>query len=323
MAMRPKPVVVSLVLAIAAAITSVDPARPAGGTRRPGAADGAALAPHRALPGRPHESRRRHSVATQRVLRRRRERRRLEDDGLPDGPGRRSSTTSPPDRSAPSRSRRAIRASSTSAAAKACSARTSPSATASTSPTDAGATWTHLGLRDGQQIPQIVVDPRNPNRLFVAVLGHPYGPNEERGIFRSTDGGQSFQKVLYKDADTGGVDLVFDPSTSDTVYAVLWQARQGPWENGVFTGPGSGVFKSTDGGNTWRPIVNGPADVRRRRARPHRHRGRAESAVAAVRDGRGHEHAAGCTDRTMRGETWIARQQRSARDRARQSTSPK
>src|SRR5580765_6263082 len=106
--------------------------------------------------------------------------------------------------------------------------------------TDAGATWTHLGLRDGQQIPQIIVDPRNPNRLFVAVLGHPYGPNEERGIYRSTDGGQSFQKVLYKDADTGGVDLVFDPSTSETVYAVLWQARQGPWENGVFTGPGSG-----------------------------------------------------------------------------------
>jgi len=123
--------------------------------------------------------------------------------------------------------------------------------------TDAGATWTHLGLRDGQQIPQIIVDPRNPNRLFVAVLGHPYGPNEERGIYRSTDGGQSFQKVLYKDADTGGVDLVFDPSTSETVYAVLWQARQGPWENGVFTGPGSGVFKSTDGGTTWRPIVKG------------------------------------------------------------------
>src|SRR5262249_11131986 len=123
--------------------------------------------------------------------------------------------------------------------------------------TDSGATWTHLGLKDGQQIPQIIVDPRNPNRLFVAVLGHPYGPNEERGIFRSTDGGQTFQKVLYKDADTGGVDLLFDPSTNETVYAVLWQARQGPWENGVFTGPGSGVFKSTDGGANWRPIVKG------------------------------------------------------------------
>src|SRR3954471_6797191 len=73
--------------------------------------------------------------------------------------------------------------------------------------TDAGKTWTHLGLRDGQQIPQIVVDPKNPDRVFVAVLGHPYGPNEERGIFRSTDGGRTFEKVLYKDADTGGIDL--------------------------------------------------------------------------------------------------------------------
>jgi photosystem II stability/assembly factor-like uncharacterized protein len=123
--------------------------------------------------------------------------------------------------------------------------------------TDAGVTWTHLGLRDGQQIPQIVVDPRNASRLFVAVLGHPYGPNEERGIYRSTDGGKSFDKVLYKDADTGGVDVVLDPSTSDTVYAVLWQARQGPWENGVFTGAGSAVYKSTDGGTSWHPIVSG------------------------------------------------------------------
>ena len=80
--------------------------------------------------------------------------------------------------------------------------------------TDAGKTWTHLGLRDGQQIPQIVVDPRNPNRLFVAVLGHPYGPNEERGIFRSTDGGQTFQKVLYKDENTGGYDVDIDPGES-------------------------------------------------------------------------------------------------------------
>jgi photosystem II stability/assembly factor-like uncharacterized protein len=123
--------------------------------------------------------------------------------------------------------------------------------------TDGGATWTHLGLRDGQQIPQIVVDPRNPDRLFVAVLGHPYGPSEERGIFRSTDGGRTFQKVLYRDQDTGGSDVGLDPSSSDVVYAALWQARQGPWENGVFTGPGSGVFKSIDGGMTWRPIVTG------------------------------------------------------------------
>ena len=123
--------------------------------------------------------------------------------------------------------------------------------------TDAGETWTHLGLRDGQQIPQIIVDPDDANRLFVAVLGHPYGPNEERGIFRSTNGGRTFEKVLYKDENTGGVDVAFDPSDAQTVYAVLWEAREGPWENGVFRGPGSGLFKSTDGGDTWRPLTEG------------------------------------------------------------------
>ena len=92
--------------------------------------------------------------------------------------------------------------------------------------TDAGKTWTHLGLRDGQQIPQIIVDPNDPDRLFVAVLGHPYGPNAERGIFRSTDGGQTFEKVLYKDENTGGIDVVFDPVNPDIVYAVLWESRQ-------------------------------------------------------------------------------------------------
>jgi photosystem II stability/assembly factor-like uncharacterized protein len=122
---------------------------------------------------------------------------------------------------------------------------------------DGGETWRHLGLRDGQQIPQIIVDPRDPDRLFVAVLGHPYGPNEERGIFRSTDGGQTFEKVLYRDADTGGADIVFDPLDPDIIYAVLWEARQGPWENGVFSGPGSGIHKSNDGGTTWRPLTRG------------------------------------------------------------------
>ena len=122
---------------------------------------------------------------------------------------------------------------------------------------DAGQTWTHLGLRDGQQIPQIVVDPTNPDRLFVAVLGHPYGPNTERGIFRSLDGGQSFDKVLYRDEDTGGIDVLFDPTNANKIYAVLWEARQAPWENGVFSGPGSGIFVSEDGGDTWRPLTEG------------------------------------------------------------------
>src|SRR5579859_3922957 len=103
--------------------------------------------------------------------------------------------------------------------------------------TDGGLSWRHLGLRDGQQICSILVDPKDPRRLFVAVLGHPYGPNEERGVFRSNDGGESFQKVLYKDADTGATALGFDPSNSQIVYASLWQGRQGPWENGGWSGP--------------------------------------------------------------------------------------
>jgi len=123
--------------------------------------------------------------------------------------------------------------------------------------TDGGKTWTHLGLRDGQQIPAIAVDPSDPNRLFVAVLGHPYGPNEERGIFRSTDGGQTFTKVLYRDENTGGVDVILDPSNPRVVYAALWEARQGPWENAAFQGNGSGLFKSIDGGTTWKDLSAG------------------------------------------------------------------
>lgn len=123
--------------------------------------------------------------------------------------------------------------------------------------TDAGKTWTHLGLRDTQQIAQVVVDPTDADRVFVAALGHPYGPNTERGIFRSTDGGNSFERVLYKDENTGGVDVQIDPLNPAVVYASLWQARQGPWENGDFRGPNSGLFKSTDSGTTWRQLTTG------------------------------------------------------------------
>jgi len=125
---------------------------------------------------------------------------------------------------------------------------------------DGGRTWKHLGLREGQQIPQIAVDPKDPDRLFVAVLGHPYGPNEQRGIFRSTDGGESFQRVLYEDADTGGVDVLLDPTNPKIVYAALWEARQAPWENGQFSGPGSGLYKSIDGGTTWKLLTQGLPD---------------------------------------------------------------
>jgi photosystem II stability/assembly factor-like uncharacterized protein len=124
--------------------------------------------------------------------------------------------------------------------------------------TDGGQSWEHLSLRTAQQISAIIVDPHDANRVFAAALGHPYGPNPERGVFRSTDGGASWEKVLYKDENTGAVDLAFDPSDAQTVYAVLWSARQAPWEIGEsFKGPGSGLFKSTDGGATWQPLTGG------------------------------------------------------------------
>jgi photosystem II stability/assembly factor-like uncharacterized protein len=126
---------------------------------------------------------------------------------------------------------------------------------------DAGKTWTHLGLRDGQQIPQIAVDPRDPNRILVAVAGHPYGPNEERGIFRSSDGGKTFDKVLYKDENVGGADVLIDPTNPDVAYAALWEARQGPWENAAWNGNGGGIFKSIDNGRTWRQLKGGLPDA--------------------------------------------------------------
>jgi photosystem II stability/assembly factor-like uncharacterized protein len=124
--------------------------------------------------------------------------------------------------------------------------------------TDAGLTWTHLGLRDGQQIPQIIVDPRNPDRVFAAVLGHPYGPNEERGIYRSLDGGKTFDRVLYVDENTGGSEVAFDPRDPTIVYAGLWESRQGPWENAAWSGTNGGLFKSTDGGATWSRLQLAP-----------------------------------------------------------------
>jgi photosystem II stability/assembly factor-like uncharacterized protein len=129
--------------------------------------------------------------------------------------------------------------------------------------TDAGKTWTHLGLRDGLQIPALAIDPRDPNRVFAAVLGHPYGPSEERGLFRSTDGGQTWQKAIYKDENTGASAVEIDASNPDVIYASMWEAREGPWEdNNEVNGTGGGLFKSTDGGNTWHPLTNGlPKDL--------------------------------------------------------------
>jgi photosystem II stability/assembly factor-like uncharacterized protein len=120
---------------------------------------------------------------------------------------------------------------------------------------DGGKHWTHIGLSDSRQIGRIAVDPRNPDNVFVAALGHAYGPNSQRGVFRTVDGGKHWTKVLYKNADTGAVDLAFKPGAPDTIYAALWQTRRPPWS--VYppsNGPGSGLYVSHDGGSHWRQI---------------------------------------------------------------------
>ena len=123
---------------------------------------------------------------------------------------------------------------------------------------NAGKTWTHLGLRQSEQIPAIAVDPQNANIVFAAVLGHPYGPSSERGIFKSTDGGKTWKKVLYKNDRTGGSDVVIDPRNPNVVYASLWEDTMAPWEdNNEYSGSEGGLFKSTDGGETWHPLKNG------------------------------------------------------------------
>src|SRR5438067_7736398 len=124
--------------------------------------------------------------------------------------------------------------------------------------TDAGATWTHLGLDNTRQLARVIVDPANPDVVFVAALGHAYGANPDRGVYRSRDGGATWQKVLFRSNDLGAVDLTLDPGNARTIYASLWNTRRPPWS--VYPpsyGPGSGLFKSTDGGDTWQPLTRG------------------------------------------------------------------
>src|SRR5277367_4980433 len=123
---------------------------------------------------------------------------------------------------------------------------------------DGGITWTHLALEDAQQIPDLAVDPRDPNRLYAAVLGHPFGPSSQRGIYRSLDGGKTWSRVLYVDDDTGASFVRIDPQNSQVLYAGLWNVRAGPWEdNNVYNGKKGGLFKSTDGGEHWRRLAEG------------------------------------------------------------------
>ncbi len=122
---------------------------------------------------------------------------------------------------------------------------------------DAGNSWRHLGLADTHAIGRIRIHPTDPDRAYVAALGHPFGPNTERGVFRTTDGGKTWEKVLFRDEHTGAVDLVIDPSDPDVLYATLWQVYRRPWR--LWSGgEGSGIFKSTDGGDSWSEITRNP-----------------------------------------------------------------
>ncbi|MYE35306.1 MAG: glycosyl hydrolase [Gemmatimonadales bacterium] len=122
---------------------------------------------------------------------------------------------------------------------------------------DAGKTWRHLGLADTHAIGRIRIHPTDPDRAYVAALGHPFGPNPERGVFRTTDGGDTWEKVLFRDERTGAVDLVLDPSDPGVLYATLWQVYRKPWR--LWSGgEGSGIFKSTDGGDTWTELTRSP-----------------------------------------------------------------
>jgi photosystem II stability/assembly factor-like uncharacterized protein len=122
---------------------------------------------------------------------------------------------------------------------------------------DAGKTWSHIGLENVQQIGGLAVDLKNENRVFAAVLGHPYAANTDRGVYRTTDGGKTWQKVFYIDENTGAIQVTIDPSNPDVVYADMWMSQLGPWENSEWHGKNSGLYKSTDGGATWKKLTNG------------------------------------------------------------------
>ena len=219
------------------------------------------------LSRRPHQGGRRRAEPALHVLHRHGERRRVEDHRRRAAPGSRSSTTSRPDRSAA-----VAVAPSDPNIIYVGSGEGLPRPDLAVGDgiyksTDAGKTWTHLGLRDAQQIPKHR-DRSEESRTACSSprSAIPTARNEERGIFRSTDGGETFERVLFKDENTGGKDVDIDPSNPDIVYATMWEERQGPWENGAWGGTNGGIFKSTDGGTTWKQLTQGAA--RRHRSTP-------------------------------------------------------
>lgn len=118
---------------------------------------------------------------------------------------------------------------------------------------DSGRTWKHIGLADTSQISRVRVHPRNPDLVYVAALGRIYGPHDERGVFRSKDGGKTWEKILFRNNKTGAIDLILDPSNPRIIYAALWEANRTPYSL-TSGGPGSGLFKSVDGGDAWTEI---------------------------------------------------------------------
>src|SRR5256714_6154272 len=120
--------------------------------------------------------------------------------------------------------------------------------------TDGGKTWTRAGLRDAGQVAKIVLHPGNADVVYAAAFGHVFGPNPMRGVYRSADGGKTWNKVLSRNDSTGAIDLVMDPTNPRILYAALWQAQRSPWDFSS-GGKGSGLFKSTDGGDTWSELT--------------------------------------------------------------------
>ena len=123
--------------------------------------------------------------------------------------------------------------------------------------TDAGRTWVHLGLEDTRHIARVRVHPQNPDLVYVAALGHAFGPNEQRGVFRSRDGGKNWERVLYRDDKSGAIDLSIDATNPRILYAALWETLRTPWSL-TSGGEGSGIFKSVDGGDTWQELTGNP-----------------------------------------------------------------